>query len=68
MTASAWKSSLKTEKRPEKDQTKTSLLKDCSLVFSNFEIKDCKKTGIMNRLQPVFCSTQLPLQIKPNTM
>jgi len=42
---SAWKSSLKTEKRLEKDRTKTGLWKDCSLGLSKFEIKDRKKTG-----------------------
>jgi hypothetical protein len=43
---SALRSGLKTGKRPEKNRTKTSLLKDCSPVFSNFEIEDRKKTGL----------------------
>ncbi len=44
---SALRSGLKTGKKPDQDQTKTGLLKDCSPVFSNFKIKDCKKTGLV---------------------
>jgi len=32
--------------RPEKDRTRTGLLKDCSLGLSNFKMKDRKKTGL----------------------
>jgi len=32
--------------RPEKDRTRTGLLKDCSLGLSNFKTKDRKKTGL----------------------
>ena len=42
---SAWRSSLKTGLRLEKNRTKTGLWKDCSLGLSKFEIKDHKKTG-----------------------
>ena len=72
LSISAWKSGLKTGKRPEKDQIKTGLLKDCSSVFSNFEIKDPKKTGIMNRssvsLNYLFKSSPIPCKMTQNLL
>src|SRR6267378_4506728 len=43
---SAWKSGLKTAKRPQPDRTKTGKRPDCSPVFWLLRFQDRKKTGL----------------------
>jgi len=43
---SAWRSGLKTGKRPEKDRDQDCKRPDCSPVFSFLRSKDRKKTGL----------------------
>ena len=52
MVCSVGKSSYKTAKRPQLDQTKTAKDQTSSLSLSVFRIKDRKKTGL---LRPVLC-------------
>ena len=63
---SALRSSLKTGKRPEKDWTRTGLLKTAVLVFPEFEIKDCKRPFYMDRLRPVKTGLLYPSIIPSN--
>ena len=59
---SAWKSSPKTEKRPQLDQTKTTKDWTSSLSLSLLRFQDHKKTGYGG---PVFCNPLITLQNTP---
>ena len=61
---SAWRSSLKTSPRPEKNRTKTGLSKDCSLGLSNFQMKDRRKTGLYGPVETgLLCPSITPSNV-----
>jgi hypothetical protein len=78
LETSALRSGLKTGKKPDQDQTKTDLFKDCSPVFSNFEIKDPKRpvskpveTGLDQSFVPLnylFKSSPIPCKMTQNLL
>jgi len=63
-TYSAWRFSLKTSPRPEKNRTKTGLSKDCSLGLSNFQTKDRRKTGLYGPVETgLLCPSITPSNV-----